>query len=213
MLEWLRAHEDNPYPKDEEKEWLMSRTQLTINQVNYWFTNARRRILPKWRLQRILEEQAKVQGQDPTKVKVTGSAQEIRAITNELLQGRTVDAFLAQAQTGMAGGHQGAMDPAHMGHQMDPMLHGPAADMPMGSYSNQQGYVPIRPAQNFHPGQMHGGMSPQPGLHPGPGMMGGQPPGVMTPPPGVMTPGQMGPTVSQGGTVSAEALGLFLWAV
>lgn len=48
MLEWLRQHKDNPYPNDDEKAMLIKQTGLTINQINYWFTNARRRILPKW---------------------------------------------------------------------------------------------------------------------------------------------------------------------
>ncbi|CAH1774614.1 unnamed protein product [Owenia fusiformis] len=48
MLQWLKEHRDNPYPNDEEKDMLIQKTKLTINQINYWFTNARRRILPKW---------------------------------------------------------------------------------------------------------------------------------------------------------------------
>lgn len=46
MLDWLRQHKDNPYPNDDEKAMLIKQTGLTINQINYWFTNARRRILP-----------------------------------------------------------------------------------------------------------------------------------------------------------------------
>ena len=52
MVDWLRAHQENPYPNDDEKEELMSSTKLTISQINYWFTNARRRLLPKWAMQR-----------------------------------------------------------------------------------------------------------------------------------------------------------------
>jgi hypothetical protein len=52
MIEWLRAHQENPYPNDDEKEELMASTKLTISQINYWFTNARRRLLPKWAMQR-----------------------------------------------------------------------------------------------------------------------------------------------------------------
>jgi len=59
MTEWLRNHQDNPYPNDDEKEALMQSTKLTINQINYWFTNARRRILPKWSLIRRNAEEAK----------------------------------------------------------------------------------------------------------------------------------------------------------
>ena len=57
MLEWLKEHQDNPYPNDDEKEMLINKTKLTINQINYWFTNARRRILPKWALQRYMDQQ------------------------------------------------------------------------------------------------------------------------------------------------------------
>ena len=64
MLDWLREHEDNPYPNDDEKEMLIRRTKLTINQINYWFTNARRRILPKWREQK--QAQARQQASSNT---------------------------------------------------------------------------------------------------------------------------------------------------
>ena len=57
MTDWLREHRDNPYPNDDEKEALIASTRLTMNQINYWFTNARRRLLPKWALQRQIEEQ------------------------------------------------------------------------------------------------------------------------------------------------------------
>ena len=58
MLEWLKEHQDKPYPNDDEKDMLIRKTKLTMSQINYWFTNARRRILPKWTLQRLLEEQS-----------------------------------------------------------------------------------------------------------------------------------------------------------
>ena len=57
MTEWLREHRDNPYPNDDEKEALIASTRLTMNQINYWFTNARRRLLPKWTLQQQIDEQ------------------------------------------------------------------------------------------------------------------------------------------------------------
>jgi len=59
MTEWLRNHQDNPYPNDDEKEALMQSTKLTINQINYWFTNARRRLLPKWSMIRRNAEEAR----------------------------------------------------------------------------------------------------------------------------------------------------------
>lgn len=61
MLDWLREHQENPYPNDDEKESLIASTKLNITQISYWFTNARRRILPKWALQRHMDEQEKVQ--------------------------------------------------------------------------------------------------------------------------------------------------------
>ncbi|ELU07975.1 hypothetical protein CAPTEDRAFT_207287 [Capitella teleta] len=70
MLDWLRKHQDNPYPNDDEKEMLIQKTKLTINQINYWFTNARRRILPKWALQRYMEQQEKQKGEDKQKSKL-----------------------------------------------------------------------------------------------------------------------------------------------
>jgi len=57
MTSWLREHQDNPYPNDDEKEALIASTRLTMNQINYWFTNARRRLLPKWTVQRQIDEQ------------------------------------------------------------------------------------------------------------------------------------------------------------
>jgi hypothetical protein len=47
VMEWLREHRNNPYPSEEEKELLLQQTEMTANQLKYWFTNARRRILPK----------------------------------------------------------------------------------------------------------------------------------------------------------------------
>ncbi|XP_064644786.1 uncharacterized protein LOC135498448 [Lineus longissimus] len=51
MMAWLREHRNNPYPNEEEKEQLLQDTKISTNQLNYWFTNARRRILPKWAAQ------------------------------------------------------------------------------------------------------------------------------------------------------------------
>ncbi|KAL6238211.1 hypothetical protein BDW75DRAFT_237706 [Aspergillus navahoensis] len=49
---WFHAHLDHPYPSEEDKQMLMSRTGLTINQISNWFINARRRHLPALRNQR-----------------------------------------------------------------------------------------------------------------------------------------------------------------
>ena len=57
MTEWLRKNQHNPYPTDDVKDEFVRVTNLTYNQINYWFTNARRRLLPKWELQRKMEAQ------------------------------------------------------------------------------------------------------------------------------------------------------------
>ena len=46
LKEWLFAHAHSPYPGEEEKDALCLRTGLTMHQLNNWFINARRRILP-----------------------------------------------------------------------------------------------------------------------------------------------------------------------
>lgn len=42
---WLLSHVDHPYPTDGEKNALVLQTGLTQSQVNYWFINARVRIV------------------------------------------------------------------------------------------------------------------------------------------------------------------------
>lgn len=69
MLEWLKEHQDKPYPNDDEKDMLIRRTKLTMSQINYWFTNARRRILPKWTLQRLIEDQSASGKMNPITIK------------------------------------------------------------------------------------------------------------------------------------------------
>jgi hypothetical protein len=46
LVDWLRAHIDNPYPSEDEKLRLAARAGMSLAQVSYWFTNARRRYLP-----------------------------------------------------------------------------------------------------------------------------------------------------------------------
>lgn len=43
---WLKENMDNPYPSDAEKAYLCQKTGLGPAQINNWFINARRRILP-----------------------------------------------------------------------------------------------------------------------------------------------------------------------
>ncbi|KAI0222404.1 Homeobox protein pknox2 [Massospora cicadina] len=47
LKRWLFSHIENPYPTQQEKESLYEATNLTPNQLNDWFVNARRRILKK----------------------------------------------------------------------------------------------------------------------------------------------------------------------
>lgn len=47
LKKWLFEHCYHPYPTEDEKTILCASTNLTLNQINNWFTNARRRILPK----------------------------------------------------------------------------------------------------------------------------------------------------------------------
>lgn len=46
LRSWLKENMDNPYPSDAEKAYLCRRTGLGAAQINNWFINARRRILP-----------------------------------------------------------------------------------------------------------------------------------------------------------------------
>jgi hypothetical protein len=46
LKEWFFKHSHSPYPTEEEKEKFTKELSLTILQVNNWFTNARRRLLP-----------------------------------------------------------------------------------------------------------------------------------------------------------------------
>ena len=48
LKQWLFEHFNHPYPNDDEKDVLCLRTNLTISQLNNWFINARRRILPAY---------------------------------------------------------------------------------------------------------------------------------------------------------------------
>ncbi|OAD71272.1 Homeodomain-like DNA binding domain-containing transcription factor, partial [Phycomyces blakesleeanus NRRL 1555(-)] len=43
LKQWLTDHCNHPYPTEEEKVELRTRTNLTLNQISNWFINARRR--------------------------------------------------------------------------------------------------------------------------------------------------------------------------
>jgi len=46
LKNWLKENMNNPYPSESEKVMLMEFTGLDATQINNWFINARRRILP-----------------------------------------------------------------------------------------------------------------------------------------------------------------------
>jgi hypothetical protein len=52
LKDWLFSHSTCPYPNEEEKEELCVKTHLTLQQLNNWFINARRRILPNYHKQK-----------------------------------------------------------------------------------------------------------------------------------------------------------------
>lgn len=46
LKSWLSSHVENPYPNEQEKNYLSLKTGLGHSQINNWFINARRRLLP-----------------------------------------------------------------------------------------------------------------------------------------------------------------------
>ncbi|RKP25429.1 homeobox KN domain-containing protein, partial [Syncephalis pseudoplumigaleata] len=46
LKRWLADNVDHPYPSSEEKEQLRRCAGMTATQLNDWFVNARRRVLP-----------------------------------------------------------------------------------------------------------------------------------------------------------------------
>ena len=47
LKEWLFSHSRCPYPTEDDKQNLCQMTGLSLQQLNNWFINARRRILPQ----------------------------------------------------------------------------------------------------------------------------------------------------------------------
>lgn len=48
LKDWLFSHYKCPYPNEDQKDMLCMHTGLTLHQLNNWFINARRRILPTY---------------------------------------------------------------------------------------------------------------------------------------------------------------------
>jgi hypothetical protein len=48
LRNWLSRNLANPYPSEEAKKRLGEDTGLDFTQINNWFINARRRVLPAW---------------------------------------------------------------------------------------------------------------------------------------------------------------------
>lgn len=47
LKSWFYSHKSHPYPSEDQKTIMMENTGLSRGQINNWFTNARRRLLPK----------------------------------------------------------------------------------------------------------------------------------------------------------------------
>lgn len=47
LKSWLFSHKSHPYPTEDEKSELSAATGLNRHQITNWFTNARRRLLPR----------------------------------------------------------------------------------------------------------------------------------------------------------------------
>lgn len=43
LKRWFDEHQHNPYPTEEDKQWMVRKTGLESNQISNWFINARRR--------------------------------------------------------------------------------------------------------------------------------------------------------------------------
>nr|CAG4709952.1 unnamed protein product [Naegleria fowleri] len=46
LIDWLHQHAEYPYPTDEEKEELLEKVSMTKDQLETWFVNNRKRLLP-----------------------------------------------------------------------------------------------------------------------------------------------------------------------
>ena len=45
LWDFVRTHKNNPYPTNQQKEYLVRQTKLTMTQIRNWFTNTRKRKL------------------------------------------------------------------------------------------------------------------------------------------------------------------------
>ena len=62
LTAWLKAHLDHPYPDDDEKDALLAHTGITVQQMNNWFVNARRRAVHRLRAEAARKKRSSVVG-------------------------------------------------------------------------------------------------------------------------------------------------------
>ncbi|KNC81228.1 hypothetical protein SARC_06440 [Sphaeroforma arctica JP610] len=89
---WLRDHHDKPYPTAREKDLLTQQTGLSLTQINYWFTNARRRYLPKMSLM--------TDGSSEIATRTSSSPDSIHMQNGEIVDGSSLVALAAPAEVG-----------------------------------------------------------------------------------------------------------------
>eukprot|EP00033_Pygsuia_biforma_P003977 GCRY01004356.1.p1 GENE.GCRY01004356.1~~GCRY01004356.1.p1 ORF type:complete len:711 (-),score=95.92 GCRY01004356.1:135-2267(-) len=55
LMAWVLEHLDNPYPTKEEKAEMLKATGITPTQLSNWFTNCRRRYIPRINADRLIQ--------------------------------------------------------------------------------------------------------------------------------------------------------------
>lgn len=53
LKSWLSSNYENPYPSEVIKQQICEITGLSMIQINNWFINARRRVLPNWNTNKV----------------------------------------------------------------------------------------------------------------------------------------------------------------
>lgn len=62
MRKWLEDNKDNPYPDEQQKQWFVKETNLSMAQINNWFINARRRLFSPQERERVRRNRAEASG-------------------------------------------------------------------------------------------------------------------------------------------------------